>query len=44
MIAFSNEFLKTTPAICHDYDNNEVTNLADLILMSTPFVDANRCE
>lgn len=43
LVPFSSEFLGSLPAGCHDYDNNSVTNLADLVLFSAAFTAPNSC-
>ena len=43
LVIFSNEFLGSIPAECHDYDNNGSTNLADLVIFSPGFVAPNSC-
>jgi hypothetical protein len=43
LVIFSNEFLGSVPAECHDYDNNGSTNLADLVIFSPAFVNPNSC-
>lgn len=43
LIIFSNEFLGSIAAQCHDYDNNGSTNLADLVIFSPAFVNPNSC-
>ncbi|MEZ4648249.1 MAG: hypothetical protein R3E97_05570 [Candidatus Eisenbacteria bacterium] len=44
LVVFSGEFLGTSPADCHDYDNSGATDLGDLIIMSPAFVNQVRCQ
>jgi hypothetical protein len=43
LVKFSNEFLGSDPAECHDYDNATGTDLGDLIIFSPAFVNPNSC-
>lgn len=43
LVVFSAEFLGSSPAGCHDYDNNGDTNLGDLVVFSPAFVNPNTC-
>lgn len=43
LIAFANEFNGVTPAGCHDYTNDGVTGLSDLIPFGSAFSLARHC-
>ena len=43
LVIFSNEFLGSSPAECHDYDNNLTTGIGDLIIFSEAFVAPSTC-
>lgn len=43
LIDFSNQFLGSAPADCHDYDNNGSTDLSDLVIFSAAFTMGQHC-
>ena len=43
LVTFSSEFLGTSPAGCHDYDNTGETDLGDLVIFSPAFAAAAHC-
>ncbi len=42
LVAFTSAFLGA-PGDCHDYDNDEVTGLSDLVLFGPSFMAGNSC-
>ncbi len=43
LVEFSAEFLGTSSTKCHDYDDDGMASLKDLILFAPGFVDGNHC-
>jgi hypothetical protein len=43
LIRFSSEFLGQTAPTCHDFDNDNDCDVADLVVFGTPFINANTC-
>ena len=43
LVPFSEEFLGTSPSLCHDYDNSGNTGIEDLVFFAAAFLGANHC-
>ncbi len=43
LVSFSGEFLGSSPADCHDYDNDGMTGLDDLIIFAPAFIGPSHC-